>query len=460
MTKTDNHPLTTHLTPFIAATIALCVYCFTTAPDLTTAHYGGDGGELITAAFTLGIPHPPGYPTYVLLGKLFSYLPIGTVAYRFNLFSAVSAATAIFFITHTHLHTSPNKTPYNALATGLTVAFAPLLWGQATITEVYSLNLALVALVIWAVMEKRPFFLIGFLFGLSLTTHLTSLLLLPLCLSALTPSSWRQWGMGLLLGLTPFLALPVLAQTHSPVVWGNPTTLQGWWWLVSGRLYQPNLFSLPLTQLWSRLIDWFWLLAPQFTWAFPLLLLSSLLAPPSSLLVPPSSLLSLLLYLLYALTYNTSDAIVFCLPALLLLSFPLAAALHPWGKLALLLPLSSLLIHFNGQNLSREVGERPFASTIWQQAPTNAILQTPGDKTIFSLWYFQHIEGQRPDVILVDENLFAFDWYRARLQTLYPNLQGLEVDNIGRFQQLNTPKRPYLTCHPPPATCHLLPASP
>lgn len=448
---THHLPSMTRFIPFIAAAFSLFIYCLTTAPDLTTAHYGSDSGELITAAFTLGIPHPSGYPTYILLGKLVSYLPIGTVAYRFNLFSAVCTAIAVFFITHTHIARIPTA-PYAALATGLTVAFAPLVWGQATITEVYSLNLALVAMVIWSVMGKRPFSLIGFLLGLSITTHLTSLLLLPLCLSTLTSSGWRQWSIGLLLGLTPFLALPWLAQTNSPVVWGNPTSLHGWWWLVSGHLYQPNLFALPLTQLWPRLYDWFWLLTPQFTWAFPLLLLlsshSSLLAPRYSLLPPRFFLLSLLFYLLYALGYNTADAIVFCLPALLLLGFPLASALHPFGKLALLLPLISLLVHFNEQNLSREVGERPFASTIWQQTPTNAILQTPGDQTIFTLWYFHHVEGQRPDVVLVDANLFAFDWYRQQLQTHYPDLQGLERDDLNRFRQLNESKRPYLALSP------------
>ncbi|HID51919.1 MAG TPA: DUF2723 domain-containing protein, partial [Anaerolineae bacterium] len=73
---------------------ALAVYWLTLAPDLTAAHWGGDGGELITAAVTLGVPHPPGYPTYVLLGKLFGFLPVGSVAYRFNLFSAVAVALA------------------------------------------------------------------------------------------------------------------------------------------------------------------------------------------------------------------------------------------------------------------------------------------------------------------------------------------------------------------------------
>ena len=63
------------------AMVALGIYLLTIAPDLTWANASPDGVELITASATLGIPHPPGYPTYVVLGKLFSLLPMGTVAF-------------------------------------------------------------------------------------------------------------------------------------------------------------------------------------------------------------------------------------------------------------------------------------------------------------------------------------------------------------------------------------------
>ncbi|MBE2198196.1 MAG: DUF2723 domain-containing protein, partial [Anaerolinea sp.] len=90
----------TTITATISGSIALGVYLLTLAPDLTWSHWSSDGGELITAAVTLGIPHPPGYPTYVLLGKLISLLPIRPIALTFNLFSALCTATAAALITH------------------------------------------------------------------------------------------------------------------------------------------------------------------------------------------------------------------------------------------------------------------------------------------------------------------------------------------------------------------------
>ena len=71
------------------------VYLDTLAPSITWRHDGADGGDLIAAAYTLGIPHPTGYPLYVLLARLFTFLPWGDIAYRVNLMSAFFAAATI-----------------------------------------------------------------------------------------------------------------------------------------------------------------------------------------------------------------------------------------------------------------------------------------------------------------------------------------------------------------------------
>ena len=83
---------------FLSAALALTIYLLTLSPDLTWANFSSDGGELITAAATWGVPHPPGYPTYVLLGHLVNWLPLGTAVYRFNLFSALCVAGAFYAV--------------------------------------------------------------------------------------------------------------------------------------------------------------------------------------------------------------------------------------------------------------------------------------------------------------------------------------------------------------------------
>ena len=80
------------LLPLLAGALALGLYASTAAPWLTWEHAGADGGDLITAAITGGVPHPSGYPTYCLLGRLYALLPLGSSARRLNLFSATAAA--------------------------------------------------------------------------------------------------------------------------------------------------------------------------------------------------------------------------------------------------------------------------------------------------------------------------------------------------------------------------------
>src|SRR5262245_61071761 len=58
----------------------------------------GDNPELLTAAFTLGVPHPPGYPLLVLIGHLFSLLPAEPVAFRLNLLAVACGALTLALV--------------------------------------------------------------------------------------------------------------------------------------------------------------------------------------------------------------------------------------------------------------------------------------------------------------------------------------------------------------------------
>src|SRR5260370_21268266 len=71
--------------PVLAAMAVFLVYLRTLAPTVV----GGDTPELITVAYTMGVAHPPGYPLFTMLAKLFTLFPFGTVAWRVNLLSAV-----------------------------------------------------------------------------------------------------------------------------------------------------------------------------------------------------------------------------------------------------------------------------------------------------------------------------------------------------------------------------------
>lgn len=427
------------------AAITLAVYAPTVARDLSWANAATDGGDLITASYTLGIPHPPGYPTYVLLGKLFSFMPLGTVAFRYNLFSAVCAAAAAGLLAAAIRAQWGRRVPPPTAATAaLSLAFLPLVWSQAVVAEVYSLNLLLVAGWLLCFVRGRELGG-GLLLGLAITSHPTSLLLLPAGLAGAGAGRARLL-VGIGAGLLPLWLLPWLAGGDSPVVWGAPDTPGGWWWLVSGRLYAANLRFPPdgarLALLARALV-----LGPaalllgrqpmtnrMTTWA------STLAANRRLLLLGATAAL----YGLFALVYATADAAVLLLPALLIGALLAAPGLAWLGRGAVALPLLlAILGLLTRTGAAADATPRRLAEAALSAAPPNAVLLTPGDRSLFTLWYYHHVEGLRPDVVVADANLFAFDWYRPRLAAEPDGLFVPADDDLVAFQSVNALARPF-----------------
>jgi hypothetical protein len=234
-----------------AALVVLFVllYAGTLAP--TVLPYGApdtfDSPMLQAEVSVLGIGHPTGYPTYMMLTHLFTYLPIGDPAYGINLASAVYGVAAVLVIYFAGLRLCRRAVAAaaGALAFGLSDAF----WGQAVISEVYTLEALLVALVILALLvwrdtcSERYLLLSAFLVGLSLTHHLTSVLLVPAAPAFIfltDRSMFSKVGLllkslGLLLfGLLPFLYLPIRAVMQAPLNEADPSTPWRFLLLVTG----------------------------------------------------------------------------------------------------------------------------------------------------------------------------------------------------------------------------------
>src|SRR5437870_9716147 len=85
--------------------IAGTLYFLTAARDIVV----GDTPELIRAAATLGVAHPPGYPLFTLLGHFFSVLPLGPVPFRVNLLSVICDALAVGIIFLTAFRLSKSR---------------------------------------------------------------------------------------------------------------------------------------------------------------------------------------------------------------------------------------------------------------------------------------------------------------------------------------------------------------
>lgn len=133
--------------------IPFAVYMTTLTPTVSFF----DSGELISGAATLGVSHPPGYPLYVLVGHIFSYIPLGNIAFRINAASAFFGALAVMVLYLITLNVMNRLFPEEkehflikmaAFSSSLMFAFSLNHWGQTNMSEVYALNTFIIGLLI------------------------------------------------------------------------------------------------------------------------------------------------------------------------------------------------------------------------------------------------------------------------------------------------------------------------
>lgn len=276
-----------HAVLFLSGLVSVSVaalYLSIASSRLTNANFGSDGGDFLAAILTRGIPHPTGYPTYVLLGILFQYLPISTPVFRGVLESLIPAALAAGMLTGWVGFVSGSKSASflgAAIIAGSAWGIAPLVFSQAVIVEVHGLQSLITVLVLWWITlnlqvdpgaHKKWVLGLSFLVGLGCGNHLTIALLLPVGVLALIYSAHRtgSWKLALmqfalvLAGLLVYLYLPIRAHAYPAINWGNPQTWSGFLWEVTGNPYRGLLFGAQSPVLWERIRSIAHLLLDQY----------------------------------------------------------------------------------------------------------------------------------------------------------------------------------------------------
>jgi len=440
------------------ALASLGLYVPTVAPDLTWANHGADGGDLIAAAWTGGVPHPTGHPVYMLMTRVWAMLPLGNVAYRLNLFSALMATGCLVVSAAGVLYLLRAEKPGLRLgvAAGVSLAMAAgrTLWSQAVIAEVYTLAAFWATLCLYLALRDdlaaRPghWLVLGAIFGLGMGSHLTVMLTAPALLVLLWPRlSTRRVGLaatGLAVGLLPFAYLPLASRGDPPVNWGTPHTWEGFWWLVSGSLYHGYAFSLPLNELSGRLSAWAALWSTQWGWHGLFLVLAGW----QLLWVTHRRFAGALLVLYatltaYALGYHTPDSFVYLIPTYLFMGVPMAwGAVALWrvcgrverwrtaaraGAIVVLLavPIWSVVSNRAEVDASGSDSARLWLEKVVEQAPPGALVVSGDDRHTFALAYLQWVEGRRRDLLVVDGDLWPYRWYADQARSRRPSLRAL-----------------------------------
>lgn len=439
----------------LAFAAPLAVYLFTMPSGLTWAHEGADGGDLIAAARTLGIPHPPGYPLYTLLARAFLAIPWGTPAHRVALLSAVAGAAAAWALCRLcRILLGEAHWPV-ALAAALVWAFAPIVWGQSIIAEVYALGALLATGFLAAMLRwrrtggKGAWRIAGLLFGLGMAHHLLiAACLIPAMLwiweqrRRISRQGWIEVAGLVAAGLLFYVYLPLRAAASPPVNWGDARTLTGFWWVASAQPYRHFVFGLPLAEWPVRISAWAGMLASQFkVWGVALGLWGALALHERDRLASWGLLGLFAAISVYAIGYDTTDSYVYLLPALAVFAAWIAAgAADVWERAAaaqkslsraalaaaavalIALPATSLAMNWSASDMSRDREAQDYVDGSLAALPADAIVLADGDRQTFALWYARWGLSDSLQAEVLSLPLLQFDWYTAQVQARNPDL--------------------------------------
>jgi tetratricopeptide (TPR) repeat protein len=447
---------------------------------LSPAFHPDDSAETITAGVTLSIQHPPGYPLHSLLGRLAFRLGPGPAAFNINALAAFCAALALVLAALLLQRLATEFAPWAcrrgevlglALPAALAIGMTQQLRFQATIAKggIYTLNLALSLGVLLALLGARDALLCAepgsapssrfwqrlslaaLLFGVGLTNHWTSMVLLapaalillgePLYLRrpALVPADALRLlpalGFGVA-GLAVYAYIPLRTRLGAPLIWGPAGTLKELLWILTRSQYAGVEAGKTLAQF-AVLLKY--IAAKVYEDWTPLGLLA--LAGGWALLLRHRlwlglGLLSLPLGLAVAVAWKAnppSDSFFIMDPYLIPLHAGLGLGLAGWAQKGALriyaglgflgLALGLGLWHHAKVEHREDYLAYDYIHDLLLSAPKDAILFCEGDSNSAGPLLPRYVLSQRKDLSLVATVLIDYPWYQQRLRELDPRLQ-------------------------------------
>lgn len=417
--------------PLVAFVVPLCVYIWCLCP---TIHLG-DSGELAVGATTLSIPHVPGYPVMTQAGFLVTRLPVGSLAFRANLYSAFTGALACVFIYLLLLRLARSA----SLALGLTLAFAfgQMFMEQSLKIRTYPLNTAFAALMIERTLawresgDRRALLVAAFVGGLGMGNHQVLLAagMFPVVVIA---SRWRALNpreLGLaaaffVVGLTVYAYLPLRAMAGPVLNWGDPYNAPRFLAALTQKQYSQKMLNPdwgPKLAMAGMVLKSLVTQAGVAVFALGLFGAALLARSDRVLLAALGAVIvaNIALRVNYigedeffqVLRYTINSTLAVTLAAAVGLSH-LARRLRPSFATALMIAMvaTNLALALPADNLARHRVAEDFAKAALSYPEEPYALVTGGDANIFPLWYFQRVERYREDVVPLPRAGFQEDW--------------------------------------------------
>lgn len=456
--------------PLLVFSGSFVVYFFTLAPTV----YGLDSAEFSAAAYNLGVPHATGYPLYLVIGKLFTYLPVGDVGYRLNFMSATFAAGAVAVAYCLALLVS--RRAVVGLAVSGFLAFSFYFWASALTAEVYALHIFLTATAILLLLSwdrggnNNLLYCAGFVWGLSFGNHLSTVLLAPAFAYLVAMAMLRgrlKWQPLTILAacflstLAVYAYLPLrYAAEAVPYVLGHyndegllirmdHTSFRGIWETLTARQFGVLFFPYgPLEYVAQVGRAGYWLFANFLGFGLVLGIVGVIRNYTSD----PHRLtflgLIFLSNLLFFAGYGALDKSAMFLPVYLVWSiwlaegtgfvldtldtyhpkFPAGRLLGgvmrklsrvPRAALVLIFPIVALSVNYSYTDLSSDTRSRDSAAMILADVEPGALVLA-GWPDEAPMSYLQIVEKQRPDVQIIDRFLISPENERRLIERNLP----------------------------------------
>lgn len=462
--------------------ISFVVYVLTLCPTF----YWEDPAAFCAVHSLLGISHSPGFPLYVLLGRLATVIPLWGPALGSNLMSAFwgSLALALLYILLVQIFklmgSSRLLSSFASAVSTLFLAFSTSFWLQTIRAEVYTLNIFFTLLLVFLAMRWwrsgedglrfRILLLFSFILGLSLCNH-------PLLVIALTPAFLFFFFMTdfkslfsakklilltifVILGLSVYLYLPIRSSLAPAINWGKPDSWSG---LISYllRTSQPSALvsesGIPyLNRFWFNLtfpVDQFRL---PFFWLGVVGAISLFKSCHRMFLFTFSIFILNVLTATWATDFSTRnyDLLGYLLPSLSIFTIWFAVGLkavlnwafrevrslqaRPVGEtrkiagyaagyalfvLFLVLPALQAQKNFDHCNKSSQVWAFNYAHQILISVKKDALILVDDDNTLTSLWCLNLAQGMRPDVKPVSVSALRLRSYREQISRQYGDVR-------------------------------------
>jgi hypothetical protein len=462
-----------NLRPGVAVAVGLLVaYVVTLAPGVTF----WDAGEFLAAIKTLGVPHPPGTPLYILAANVWAkvFAPIFGFAYSVNLLSAVSTAVACGVFAS--LMARWTRDPLAAVAGGLLAGLMSSVWLNANETEVYAPSLLMSALLMYTAFradetrEARWLILLGYLFGLAWSLQLSALVVAPAAL-LLAFQSWRERKISIVpmimvaaVGASAVLFMLVRARHDPGVNQGNPATWSTFMDVITRKQYQP-------VSILPRQAPWYIQIGNLFEYSDWQVALGLHPDPPPSMLRTPITAIYAFLGVIGSIWHRRVHRPSWRVLMLLFIcgtlgvvaylnmkaspsyghGFVPANAKHEarerdyffalgflcWGLWAgagavrafaragprlryagVLVAMLPFFLNFKATDRAHggnAHAARDSALKILTSTPAKGVVFAYGDNDTYPVWYAQYVEGVRTDVTTITIPLLGASWYRAEL---------------------------------------------